>query len=105
MSLYPRPPLVWFWFSLGWYSPLISSYLIMHGPPYTHARTQGLRWLVGLHDARLNGILADDMGLGKTLQVIALCVYMNEVSGGFGGGAGRGSGDRSAKQNSAGEEG
>eukprot|EP00198_Chlamydomonas_reinhardtii_P014216 XP_001703553.1 SWI2/SNF2-like protein [Chlamydomonas reinhardtii] len=41
----------------------------------------GLRWLVGLHDARLNGILADDMGLGKTLQVIALCVYMNEVRG------------------------
>ncbi|MEW5319412.1 MAG: hypothetical protein WDW38_010566 [Sanguina aurantia] len=29
----------------------------------------GLRWLVGLHDARLNGILADDMGLGKTVQV------------------------------------
>ncbi|KAG2497935.1 hypothetical protein HYH03_004197 [Edaphochlamys debaryana] len=41
----------------------------------------GLRWLVGLHDARLNGILADDMGLGKTLQVIALVQYMVEVRG------------------------
>ena len=30
---------------------------------------QGLRWLVALHDKRLNGILADEMGLGKTIQV------------------------------------
>jgi SNF2 family DNA or RNA helicase len=30
---------------------------------------QGLRWLVGLTQRGLNGILADDMGLGKTLQV------------------------------------
>jgi SNF2 family DNA or RNA helicase len=30
---------------------------------------QGLRWMVGLRDAKLNGILADDMGLGKTVQV------------------------------------
>lgn len=29
----------------------------------------GLRWLVALHQAGLNGILADDMGLGKTIQV------------------------------------
>ncbi|EFJ44876.1 hypothetical protein VOLCADRAFT_30537, partial [Volvox carteri f. nagariensis] len=42
---------------------------------------QGLRWLVGLHDARLNGILADDMGLGKTVQVIALLCYLVEVRG------------------------
>ena len=33
---------------------------------------QGLRWLKGLWDHGLNGILADDMGLGKTIQVIAL---------------------------------
>jgi SNF2 family DNA or RNA helicase len=31
--------------------------------------SQGLRWLVGLTQRGLNGILADDMGLGKTLQV------------------------------------
>ncbi|GIL43611.1 hypothetical protein Vafri_1303, partial [Volvox africanus] len=41
----------------------------------------GLRWLVGLHDAGLNGILADDMGLGKTVQVIALMCYLVEVRG------------------------
>ena len=29
----------------------------------------GVRWLLGLHDLGLNGILADDMGLGKTIQV------------------------------------
>jgi hypothetical protein len=34
-------------------------------------RTQGLRWLVGLAQRGLNGILADDMGLGKTAQVCA----------------------------------
>jgi hypothetical protein len=30
---------------------------------------QGVRWLVGLCEKGLNGILADDMGLGKTVQV------------------------------------
>ena len=30
---------------------------------------QGLRWLVGVGEKGLNGILADDMGLGKTVQV------------------------------------
>lgn len=30
---------------------------------------QGLRWLVGVCEKGLNGILADDMGLGKTVQV------------------------------------
>jgi SNF2 family DNA or RNA helicase len=34
---------------------------------------QGLRWLVGLTQRGLNGILADDMGLGKTLQVRIAC--------------------------------
>ena len=30
---------------------------------------QGLRWMVALHNNKLNGILADEMGLGKTIQV------------------------------------
>jgi DNA helicase INO80 len=30
---------------------------------------QGVRWLVGVCEKGLNGILADDMGLGKTVQV------------------------------------
>ena len=30
---------------------------------------QGLKWMVALHDNKLNGILADEMGLGKTIQV------------------------------------
>lgn len=33
----------------------------------------GLRWLLGLHDKNLNGILADDMGLGKTIQASSVC--------------------------------
>ncbi|WIA16563.1 hypothetical protein OEZ85_013234 [Tetradesmus obliquus] len=40
---------------------------------------QGLRWLVGLTQRGLNGILADDMGLGKTLQVISMVCYSVEV--------------------------
>lgn len=36
---------------------------------YEVVHLQGLQWLVGLHDNRLNGILADEMGLGKTIQV------------------------------------
>ena len=34
----------------------------------------GYRWLAGLWDAGLGGILADDMGLGKTLQALATVV-------------------------------
>lgn len=34
---------------------------------------QGVRWLVGLSEKGLNGILADDMGLGKTVQVGTRC--------------------------------
>ena len=41
--------------------------------------SQGLRWLVGLQDNNLNGILADDMGLGKTIQVIAMICHFVEV--------------------------
>ncbi|WIA36756.1 hypothetical protein OEZ86_008024 [Tetradesmus obliquus] len=40
---------------------------------------QGLRWLVGLTQRGLNGILADDMGLGKTLQVISMVCHSVEV--------------------------
>jgi hypothetical protein len=37
---------------------------------------QGLRWLVGVCDKGLNGILADDMGLGKTVQASAVdCMF------------------------------
>lgn len=32
----------------------------------------GVKWLVELHNKRLNGILADEMGLGKTIQTIAM---------------------------------
>ena len=35
---------------------------------------EGYRWLTGLWDAGLGGILADDMGLGKTLQALAMVV-------------------------------
>ena len=31
--------------------------------------SQGLQWMVALHDYGLNGILADEPGLGKTIQV------------------------------------
>lgn len=43
---------------------------------------QGLRWLVGLTQQGLNGILADDMGLGKTLQVGTLqCTALGTDAG------------------------
>ena len=35
---------------------------------------EGYRWMSGLWDAGLGGILADDMGLGKTLQALAMVV-------------------------------
>lgn len=36
----------------------------------------GLKWLLSLHQKKLNGILADEMGLGKTIQTIALISYL-----------------------------
>ena len=36
----------------------------------------GLKWLLSLHQKKLNGILADEMGLGKTIQTIALLSYL-----------------------------
>jgi superfamily II DNA or RNA helicase len=38
----------------------------------------GFRWLAGLWELGLGGILADDMGLGKTLQALALILHMRE---------------------------
>ena len=36
---------------------------------------EGYRWLRGLGEAKLGGLLADDMGLGKTLQIISYLLY------------------------------
>eukprot|EP00924_Labyrinthula_sp_SR-Ha-C_P008720 maker-scaffold_2-snap-gene-0.6-mRNA-1 protein AED:0.12 eAED:0.12 QI:95/1/1/1/0.66/0.5/4/137/676 len=38
----------------------------------------GYRWLVGLFENGLNGILGDEMGLGKTIQTIALIAHLVE---------------------------
>ena len=35
-------------------------------------QVEGVRWLWGLHSARVGGVLGDEMGLGKTVQVAAL---------------------------------
>ena len=40
----------------------------------------GFRWLAGLWELGLGGILADDMGLGKTLQALALILHAGERS-------------------------
>lgn len=32
----------------------------------------GVKWLVGLHDEGIGGLLCDEMGLGKTIQALAL---------------------------------
>jgi SNF2 family DNA or RNA helicase len=40
---------------------------------------EGVRWLTGLWENGLNGILADDMGLGKTIQTIALLAHLREL--------------------------
>ncbi len=41
---------------------------------------KGLRWLVALHNNRLNGILADEMGLGKTIQARPSCQITGAAS-------------------------
>lgn len=38
----------------------------------------GVHWLLQLHRAGLNGLLADDMGLGKTLQTIAFLSVLKQ---------------------------
>ncbi|WP_151524063.1 DEAD/DEAH box helicase [Serinicoccus kebangsaanensis] len=52
---------------------------VVPAPPALEAtlrpyQLDGFRWLAGLWDAGLGGILADDMGLGKTLQALAMVV-------------------------------
>lgn len=44
----------------------------------------GLKWLLSLHQKKLNGILADEMGLGKTIQTIALLSYLAGEQGVWG---------------------
>ena len=38
----------------------------------------GLNWLLCLHHANYNCILADDMGLGKTIQAIGFLTYLQQ---------------------------
>jgi hypothetical protein len=39
-------------------------------------QSQGVTWLAGLAQQKLNGLLADDMGLGKTLQALAFAAWL-----------------------------
>jgi superfamily II DNA or RNA helicase len=39
-------------------------------------QAQGVTWLAGLAQQKLNGLLADDMGLGKTLQALAFVAWL-----------------------------
>lgn len=41
----------------------------------------GVRFLLSLHNNRINGILADEMGLGKTIQTIAFLALLMETKG------------------------
>lgn len=50
---------------------------------YPHQRT-GIRWMWGLHQGDMGGILGDDMGLGKTFQVIQRLFPMGGSVFGFG---------------------
>ncbi|DBA74270.1 hypothetical protein WJX77_010300 [Trebouxia sp. C0004] len=49
---------------------------LLQGGELRDYQMKGLKWMVSLHDNKLNGILADEMGLGKTIQVIALVAYL-----------------------------
>lgn len=37
---------------------------------------EGVNWLIGMHEKKINCILADEMGLGKTLQTITFLGYL-----------------------------
>eukprot|EP01022_Parablepharisma_sp_SALTPOND_P033035 TRINITY_DN88077_c0_g1_i1.p1 TRINITY_DN88077_c0_g1~~TRINITY_DN88077_c0_g1_i1.p1 ORF type:complete len:953 (+),score=162.07 TRINITY_DN88077_c0_g1_i1:578-3436(+) len=39
---------------------------------------EAVNWMIGLHEAGINGILADEMGLGKTIELIAFLAYLRE---------------------------
>lgn len=39
----------------------------------------GVKFLLSLHNNRINGILADEMGLGKTIQTIATLALLQEA--------------------------
>lgn len=54
---------------------------MLKGGTLKQYQMSGLRWLVSLHNNKLNGILADEMGLGKTIQTIALIAYLIECKG------------------------
>ena len=54
--------------------------LLLVGGELREYQMRGLRWMVSLKTAGLNGILADEMGLGKTVQVIALVAHCLETS-------------------------
>lgn len=50
-------------------------------PAYMNAelcyyQLDGLNWLIGLLENKINGILADEMGLGKTVQAISILGYL-----------------------------
>lgn len=45
-----------------------------------HYQTEGVRWMICLHEKKLGGCLADDMGLGKTIQVLSLLQHVKSLS-------------------------
>jgi len=45
-------------------------------------QAQGVVWLAGLAQRKMNGLLADDMGLGKTLQALAFAAWLHQSNRG-----------------------
>jgi len=56
-------------------------YLISKNIILREYQVYGVKWLISMHDRRLNGILADEMGLGKTIQAITLIAYLAAYRG------------------------
>ena len=46
--------------------------------PLREYQLTGMKWMVGLWENGLNGILGDEMGLGKTVQAISLLAYLSD---------------------------